>query len=218
MIIRRPAGHPAIGLHCNVRHPTFPPSQGVSDETGFELCSCNGFGRCGFSASAEEIKSGLKEGDAIGAFDVTKCAGAEKDKVAVGDNLCYRCKNGSRPQVMVFTRSNDEKVIALVKQLDEQIKKNDEAQLKAFVNYLGDSKDAASDAAKKLAATTKAVNIPFVVPNEYENGPEDYGINAKAAITIIMAHEGKVKANRAFAKASELDVAAVIGDLKKILN
>ena len=89
---------------------------------------------------------------------------------------------------------------------------------KAFVNYLGDSKDAASDAAKKLAATTKAENIPFVVPNEFENGPEDYGINAKAAITIIMAHEGKVKANHAFAKASELDVAAVIGDLKKILN
>ncbi len=172
----------------------------------------------GFSASAEDIKSGLKEGDAIGAFDVTKCAGAEKDKVAVGDNLCYRCKNGSRPQVMVFTRSTDEKVVALVKQLDEQIKKNEEAQLKAFVNYLGDSKDSASDAAKKLAATTKAENIPFVVPNEYENGPEDYGINAKAAITIIMASEGKVKANYAAAKASDLDVAAVIGDLKKILN
>ena len=60
--------------------------------------------------------------------------------------------------------------------------------------------------------------IPFVVPNEYENGPEDYGINAKADITIIMAQEGKVKANYAVAKASDMDVAAVMGSLKKILN
>jgi hypothetical protein len=201
-----------------VQHPTFPNLKEFQMKQVLSFAVAMALVVTGFSASAEDIKSGLKEGDAIGAFDVTKCAGAEKDKVAVGDNLCYRCKNGSRPQVMVFTRSNDEKVIALVKQLDEQIKKNDEAQLKAFVNYLGDSKDAASDAAKKLATSTKAENIPFVVPNEFENGPEDYGINAKAAITIILATEGKVKANHAFAKASELDVAAVIGDLKKILN
>ena len=172
----------------------------------------------GLSVSAEDLKSGLKEGDAIGAFDVTKCAGATEDKVEVGANLCYRCKNGSRPQVMVFTRSSDAKVVALVKQLDEQIKKNDEAQLRAFVNVLGESKDAASGEAKKLCASTKAEKIPFVVPNEFENGPEDYGINAKAEVTVILAYEGKVKANHAFAKASDLNVDAVVGDLKKILN
>lgn len=172
----------------------------------------------GASAFAEDIKSGLKEGDAIGAFNVTKCAGAESDKVAVGDNLCYRCKNGSRPQVMVFTRSNDAKVVALVKQLDAQIKKNEEAKLTAFVNLLGDSKETASDAAKKLAAETKAENVPFVVPNEFENGPEDYGINAKAAVTVILAEGGKVKANHAVAKSADLNVDAVVADLKKILN
>lgn len=207
-----------FGLQCNVQQPTFPDLKEFQMKQVLSFAVVMTLAVCGLSVSAEDIKSGLKAGDSIGAFDVTKCAGAEKDKVAVGDNLCYRCKNGSRPQVMVFTRSTDEKVVALVKQLDEQIKKNEEAQLKAFVNYLGDSKDAASDAAKKLATATKAENIPFVVPNEYENGPEDYGINAKAAITVIMAHEGKVKANYACAKASELDVAAVIGDLKKILN
>jgi len=63
--------------------------------------------------SADEIKSGLQEGAAIGAFDVTKVAGAEDDGVAVDDNLCYRCKNGARPQVMVFTRSSDEQVVKL---------------------------------------------------------------------------------------------------------
>lgn len=176
------------------------------------------FAVSGLSVSAEELKSGLKVGESIGAFDVTKCAGAADDNVKVGANLCYRCKNGSRPQVMVFTRSADAKVVALVKQLDEQVKKNEEAQLRAFVNVLGDSKDAASDDAKKLSSTTKAELIPFVVPNEFENGPEDYGINSKAEVTIILASDNKVLANHAFAKASDLKVDAVINDLKKILN
>ncbi len=169
-------------------------------------------------AVAEELKSGLAAGKSIAPFYVTKTAGAEDDGVACGDNLCYRCKNGSRPQVMVFTRSTDAKVVELVKQLDEQLQKNEEAQLRAFVNMLGDSKDAAADSVKKLATATKAQHVPFVVPNEFENGPEDYGISPKAELTIIIANEAKVVANHAFASAKDLDVKAVIGDITKMLN
>ncbi len=169
-------------------------------------------------ANAEELKSGLKEGAGIGAFYVTKCAGAEEDGVETGKNLCYRCKNGSRPQVMVFTRSTDDKVVAFVKELDEQLKKNEEAQLRAFVNVLGESKDAAMDEAKKLAQATKAASVPFVVPNEFENGPEDYGINPKAEITIILANESKVVANFAAATAKDFDAKAVMGKLREMLN
>jgi hypothetical protein len=169
-------------------------------------------------AVAEEVKSGLKAGESIGAFYVTKCAGAEDDGVDTGKNLCYRCKNGARPQVMVFTRSTDEKVVAFVKELDEQLKKNEESQLRAFVNVLGDSKDAASGEAKKLAKATKAKNVPFVVPNEFENGPEDYGISPKAEITIIFANESKVVANYAAATAKDFDAKAAMSMLKEMLN
>ncbi|MEZ6134742.1 MAG: hypothetical protein R3C53_07525 [Pirellulaceae bacterium] len=169
-------------------------------------------------AVAEELKSGLKAGAAIGPFYVTKCAGAEEDGVDTGKNLCYRCKNGARPQVMVFTRSTDDKVVAFVKELDAQLKKHEDAQLRAFVNVLGDSKDTASGEAKKLAEASKAKLVPFVVPNEVENGPEDYGINPKAEITIILANESKVVANFAAAKAKDFDAKAVMGKLKEMLN
>ena len=167
---------------------------------------------------AEDIKSGLKVGEGIGPFDVTKLAGAEKDGVSVGKQLCYRCKNGSRPQVMIFTRSSDEKVVSFVKQLDAALAKNSDKQLTAFVNYLGESKDAAADAAKKLCSTAKVELVPFVVPNEFENGPEDYGINAKADVTILIAKEGKVTANHAFAKAKDLDASSVLKDIEKSVN
>ena len=167
---------------------------------------------------AEDIKSGLKVGEDIGPFDVTKLAGAEKDGTAAGKQLCYRCKNGSRPQVMIFTRSSDEKVVALVKKLDASLAKNSEKQLRAFVNYMGENKEGAADAAKKLCATTKAENVPFVVPNEFENGPADYGISSKAEVTVLIAKEGKVTANYAFAKAKDVDVDSVLSSVEKAVN
>ena len=170
------------------------------------------------SLSAEELKSGPQVGDGIGAFYVTKCAGAEDDGVAEGKNLCYRCKNGSRPQVMVFTRSTSGKVADLVKKLDAAIAKHEDAELRAFVNLMGDSKEDLSDSAKEFAAKTKATNVPFVVPNEFENGPDNYGINAKAEVTVVIAAQRGVKANYAVAKAADLDVAAVLADVAKVVN
>ncbi|HUG71152.1 MAG TPA: hypothetical protein VMM76_25610 [Pirellulaceae bacterium] len=168
--------------------------------------------------SAEEIKSGLQAGDLIDAFYVTKLAGAEDDGVEIGKNLCYRCKNGGRPQVMVFTRSSDEQVVKLVQKLDAALGENSSKQLRAFVNVMGEDKSSATKEAKKLASASKAKEVPFVLPNEVENGPDNYGLNAKAAVTIIMAEGGKVKANHAFASASDVAVDAVIADLAKILN
>ncbi len=165
---------------------------------------------------AEDIKSGLKVGDSIGAFDVTKCAGAQEDGVSVGSQLCYRCRNGARPQVMIFTRASDEKLVALVKKLDAELAKNKD--LRAFVNYLGESKDAAADGAVKLCSTAKVEKVPFVVPNEFENGPENYGLNAKAELTILIAKEGKVVANHAFAKAKDVDAEAVVKEIEKSVN
>ena len=168
--------------------------------------------------SAEEIKSGLQAGDFIGPFNVTKLAGAEGDGVAVGANLCYRCKNGGRPQVMVFTRSSDKQVVELVQKLDKSLNENSTKNLRAFVNVMGDDKASAKKEAKKLAANSKAKEVPFVVPNEVENGPGDYGLNQKAAVTVILAAGGEVKANHAFASAKDVAVDAVIADLAKILN
>lgn len=169
-------------------------------------------------AGAADIESGLKEGKFVGAFYVTKLAGASDDGVSVGKNLCYRCKNGGRPQVMVFTRSTDPKVQQLVKKLDGALAKNSSKELRAFVNCLSDSKASAEKAAKALAANTDAKHVPFVVPNEFENGPADYGINAKADITILMAAGGQVKMNYAVASAKDMDVDAVVNGLSKILK
>lgn len=168
---------------------------------------------------AEEIKSGLEPGKPVGAFYVTKCAGAAEDGVEVGKNLCYRCKNGGRPQVMVFTRdAKDKNVVKLIQALDKAIAENTEKDLRAFVNVLGEDKEQLSTTAKEIAKETKATNVPFVVPNEFENGPDNYGLNSKAEITIILANGGQVKANHAVTDAKDLKIEAVLADVKKLVN
>lgn len=170
------------------------------------------------AAKKKNVKSGPQCGDKIGAFYVTKVAGAEDDGVEEGKNLCYRCRNGSRPQVIVFTRSTDPKVAELVQKLGGAMSENESSQLRVFVNFLGEDKEEVSDQAKKFASHSNVKNVPFVVPNEFENGPDNYGINAKAEVTVTLASESDVKATYAVAKAKNLDVNSVLSDLGKILE
>lgn len=168
--------------------------------------------------AGDAVKSGPQKGDSIGAFFVTKAAGAESDGVEEGKNLCYRCRNGARPQVIVFTRSTDPKVTQFIQKLDKAIAENEDAALRGFVNLLGEDKEQLKKTAKQLAANTKTKNIPFVVPNESENGPDNYGINPKAEVTVLIASDLGVKANHAVTDAKDLNVDAVMADVKKILN
>ncbi|GIW99178.1 MAG: hypothetical protein KatS3mg111_2511 [Pirellulaceae bacterium] len=159
--------------------------------------------------AAARVAPKLKKGDALGAFYVTKCAGAESDQVPVGENLCYRCKNGARPQVIVFTRSTDPIVIRLAKRLDAAVNQHEDQQLRAFISVLGESKEQAEAEAKKLAAQAGVEQIPFVVPNDVQQGPENYGLNPKAAITIVIGNENQVVATYAVANPADLKIARV---------
>ncbi len=168
-------------------------------------------------ALAEDVKSGPQTGDRLGAFYVTKCAGAETDGVKEGKELCYRCRNSRKPQVVIFTRSTDPKVVDLIKKIDKAIASHKAEKLTSFVNVLGDDQDELQATARKLAKTSGAKAIPFVVPNEFENGPANYGINPKAAVTVILANQVDVKANVSVKDVKELKAEEVIANIKKIL-
>ncbi len=163
-------------------------------------------------------KEGLKKGDPLGAFHVTKCAGAESDQVPIGENLCYRCKNGARPQVIVFTRSTDPVVVKLAKRLDSAVREHEDAQLRAFVCVLGDSKEKAEAEAKKLAAEARVELIPFVVPNDVATGPQNYSLDPNAAITVVLGNENKVVATYSVEKPEELKIARVLKMAEKMLQ
>jgi hypothetical protein len=172
-------------------------------------------------AVAEDLKSGPQPGDPVGAYTVEKCAGNPNDNVDVGKNLCYRCMLGSKPVVMVFTRKADDKLAALVKKLDAKLPQHEDQKLSAFVNLIGSKNaDELKTAAKQFGEKNKSEHVAIVVPEDSENGPEDYNINPDAEVTVIIYKDGTVAANHAFGpgKLDASGIKSVIDDTAKILN
>lgn len=119
---------------------------------------------------------------------------------------------------MVFARKADGNLASLVKQLDELVAKNADKKFATFVNLLGDDQEALDATAKKFAADNKLTNVPVVVPNEFENGPGDYGINPKAGITVLIYKRLKVEANHSYDKLDAAAVKSILADVPQVLK
>jgi hypothetical protein len=154
----------------------------------------------GAVVAVAEVTSGPQVGETVGAFTVTKVTGNPDDGVAEGRNLCYRCKMGGRPVVMVFARSADEKLAKLLKKIEEEVEEHQDEKLMSFVNMIGADAESLKKATEEFAAKHGITRIAFVVPEDAKDGPADFNIAPDADVTVVCYKEGKVKANHAFAK------------------
>jgi hypothetical protein len=136
----------------------------------------------------------------VGAFTVTKVTGNPDDGVADGRTLCYRCKMGQRPVVMIFARSADEKLAKLCKELDEEFEEHADDKLTGFVNMIGGDAESLKKASADFVAKHGIKRLAFVVPEDTQHGPPDFKIAPDADLTVVCYKEGTVKANHAFAK------------------
>ena len=154
----------------------------------------------GAGAALAEVTSGQQVGESVGAMTVTKVTGNPLDGVPDGKTLCYRCKMGSRPVVMVFARTADTGLAKLLKKLDEEIEEHQSAKLTGFVNMLGTDAESLKKETAEFVKLHGIERIAFVVPEESANGPTDYKIAPDADLTVVCFKAGKVQANHAFAK------------------
>jgi hypothetical protein len=164
------------------------------------------------AVASAEVTSGPQVGEQVGAFTVTKVAGNADDGVADGKTLCYRCRMGQRPVVMVFARSADENLAKFVKELEEEIEEHQDAKLSAFVNMIGTDEEALKKAAADFVAKHGITRVAFVVPTQAKDGPENLKIAPDADLTVVCYKEGTVKANHAFAAGglSEEQIDAIV--------
>ena len=158
--------------------------------------------------ASAEVTSGPAVGDMVGAFTVTKVTGNPDDGVADGRTLCYRCKMGQRPVVMIFARSADEKLAKLCKELDEEFEEHADDKLTGFVNMIGSDAESLKKASADFVAKHGIKRLAFVVPEDTQHGPPDFKIAPDADLTVVCYKGGKVQANHAFSK-GQLDDAKI---------
>lgn len=167
-----------------------------------------------------EVTSGPQVGDSVGAFIVTKVTGNPDDGVDDGKSLCYRCKMGQRPVVMVFARSADEKFAKFLKKLEGELEEHADDKLTAFVNMVGTDADSLKKAAADFVAKHGIKRVAFVVPEDAKDGPADFKIAPDADVTVVCYKGGEVMANHAFAKGQLSDdkIAAVVAASCKLVE
>ncbi len=121
--------------------------------------------------------------------------------------------------VAIFARSISDDLTSLVKQIDEQVAKNEDKKMASFVILL--SNDADGDEAKLKALAEKAgiKHVPLTIFDGVA-GPPNYKIAEEAEVTVVHWLGRKAVVNHAFAK-GKLDkdgVKKVVESTAKILE
>ena len=121
----------------------------------------------------------------------------------------------------IFTRSLDDNLASLVKQVDKKVGENKDKQMAAFVVLLTDDPDAAEGDLKEFADKHGIKNTPLTI-FDGPAGPEKYKIAEAAEVTVHLWVGGgkKVRANHAYAKGklNKKGIAGIVSDTGKILN
>jgi hypothetical protein len=170
---------------------------------------------------AEEFKSGPKPGDEVGAFEVKKVTGAPEDGVAVGEQLCYRCRLGNRPVVMVFARAADKDLAALIKELDKTVARHSEQKMASFVNLMADKGEEIAKGAEKVIKDTEVENVAVVAPVDQAGTEKQFGLNKEAKLTVVIYNEGVVKATHAIPAKGEVKkelLAQIVKESEEMVN
>ncbi len=120
---------------------------------------------------------------------------------------------------MVFARKSDAALTSLVKKLNEAIDKHADDKLQAFVNLIGEDREALETSAKELGEESESKLVPIVVPVEHENGPENFSVHPDAEVTVMLYSGVEVKANHAFAEGElEEGIDKVLEGIPEILK
>lgn len=162
------------------------------------------------------FKDRLKRGESIGVFYVTKVAGANDDGVEPGEDLCYRCRYGSSPLVMVFTRADSAQVAEMAKRIDAAIGEFAEERLKGLITLMGDDLVQLKHKAEKIAARASITRVPVVVAKENITGPLNYRIPTDAEVTVVVAKDSQVVHTYVF-DADRIDIRAVMSKVREML-
>ncbi len=159
--------------------------------------------------AGEPLQSGLKVGEKVSTFYVRAVTGPLKNK-----SVCYVCRNGDRPVVMLFIRQITPELKTLLKGIDAEVDRQRASGLRSFGVFLaGDSKEILPQV--QTLAFDEKINLPLTIAAAPSDGSAGRSIHPDAAVTVILYREQSVTANFAF-RAQDLKSEQIDAVLKHI--
>lgn len=159
-------------------------------------------GRQEESSADNEIRSGRQPGEKVPYFYSRAVTGPLMNK-----SVCYVCRNGDRPVVMVLLRKTGPQVERLLQNIDRLVDRYRGEGLRSFGVLLSD--DPLDDApAVQTFAFNGDIDLPLSVAGRAVGTAGCQRIHEEAAVTVVLYREQKVVANHAF-RDGRLDVDAI---------
>ena len=132
------------------------------------------------------LRSGLAVGKEVPSFHVRAVTGPQMNR-----SVCFVCRNGDRPVMMVVMRRIETGTAALLQAIDEQVDGRRAAGLRAFGVLLSDDPAKTSPLLQTVAFDGQ-LSIPLGVGPEVLADRESLAIDPTASVTIVAYRDRKV--------------------------
>ena len=130
--------------------------------------------------------SGPEIGSQVSSFYVRAVTGPQ-----AGKTVCYVCRNGDRPVIMVFLRQLSPEASRLLKRIDIFVNDHRADGLRCFVVLLSDSQQKDSALLQTIAFDEK-IELPLTIANKSLIGPTTRNLAPESDVSVVLYHRLKV--------------------------
>jgi len=141
----------------------------------------------------QKLKSGPPVGSLVPSFYVRAVTGPLMNR-----SVCYVCRNGARPVVMVILRKLDPGYKEILSEIDSVVDKNRAVGLRSFGIYL--SPEPTKDISHVQTFSFEGmIQMPLTIGADFSPGQSKHSIHPDAGMTIVLYRNRKVVENYSFA-------------------
>lgn len=151
------------------------------------------------AAASAKLESGPKAGSTIHQFFVRAVTGPHRNR-----SVCYVCRYGSRPVVMVLIQKSDPKIATLLKAIDTIVDDNRVSGLRSFGVLVTDESAHAVPILQTMAFDER-IQMPLTAATTAIAGPSCHNLHEDAATTVVLYRNQQSVRNFAFAKGTISD-------------
>jgi hypothetical protein len=161
-----------------------------------------------------DVDSGPKPGEKVPSLKVLSVVGDEENKEI--DAAKIRAK---KPTLFLFVRADrlTRPIARTMKVLDEAVDKLD-GEPKVIAVWLTDEKEKTKEYLPRAQQALKLDATTLALYPELTTGPEHWGINSDADLTVVVADGQKVTARFGFVAPNDTVAREVLAELKKVLK
>lgn len=147
---------------------------------------------------AEALSSGRQAGETVPQFYVHAVTGPLMNK-----SVCYVCRNGGRPVVMILLRELRPELTPLLKDVDQIVDAHRAAGLRSFAVFLSEEPKGSLGIVQTFAFDHK-IAMPMTLATESVAAPDCQNVHPDAAATVVLYRNREVVTTFAF-RADELE-------------